>query len=47
MPGKMSSGKYSVRKGSKPKPAAKPAKGLSKAMKAEQERNKKRGNKPF
>ena len=35
----------------KPKPSmkkkVKPPKGLSKAMQAEQERNKKRGNKPF
>ena len=35
MPGKMSSGKASVRKGTKPKPKKqqRPAKGLSKAMK--------------
>lgn len=47
MPGKMTKGKVAP---PKPKPAAKkkavkPAKGLSKAMLAEQKRNKK--NKPF
>lgn len=49
MPGKMSKGKAMPAKGGKPKPKKmmKPARGLSKAMQAEQERNKKRGNRPF